>query len=139
MNTTTETKQNFFNLHTSGIGYLNNIREVQPKKGDAFIAVSIAALTGDANEPEYRYFDCKVCGEEAKKLIIRCEEAVNANKKVLISFKLADLWVDTYVSQKDTKTAKKGDVCFQLKARLIKISSVKVDGELKFSDKQIEA
>ena len=38
----------YFNLHTSGIGYLSDIREIKPKKGDAFWACRIAALTGSS-------------------------------------------------------------------------------------------
>ena len=41
-------KPNYFNLHTSGIGYLSDIREIKPKKGDAFWACRIAALTGSS-------------------------------------------------------------------------------------------
>ena len=57
---TTQTQQNstqYFNLHTHGVGYLNDIREVKPKKGNPFWACRIAALVGDTNEPEYRFFD----------------------------------------------------------------------------------
>lgn len=83
--TSTTPKANYFNLHTSGIGYLNNIRKVTPKKGDEFLACRIAALVGESSNPEYRYFDCKVVGDETIKLITRCENAENANKKVLIA------------------------------------------------------
>lgn len=48
-------KPNYFNLHTSGIGYLSDIREIKPKKGDAFWACRIAALTGSSDSPEYRF------------------------------------------------------------------------------------
>ena len=33
---TTSTEKSYFDLHITGLGYLNRIREVKPKKGDAF-------------------------------------------------------------------------------------------------------
>lgn len=133
---TTQSTQttSYFNLHTQGIGYLNNVREVTPKKGKPFLACRIAALTGDAKEPEYRYFDVNVVGEETANLIRRCQNAVNAEKKVLISFVIADLWVDTFTYTTESRYHKKGDVGTMLKGRLIRIKSVKVDGELKYSE-----
>lgn len=134
MTTQTSTQKSYFNLHTTGIGYLNDIRTVKPKKGDEFVACRIAALTGSSDAPEYRYFDVNVVGAEAEKLIIRCEEAVNANKKVLISFVVSDLWVDTFTYTADSKYHKKGDTGVTLKGRLIRIKMVKVDGELKYQE-----
>ncbi|WP_082987576.1 STY4534 family ICE replication protein [Gallibacterium genomosp. 3] len=122
----------YFNLHTTGIGYLNNIREVQPKKGKPFLACRIAALTGDSTAPEYRYFDTNVVGKDAEKLIRRCKNAVEEGRKVLISFVLADLWTDTYIVAKDSKFHKKGDAATSLKARLIRIKMIKIDGEVKY-------
>ncbi|ERF77897.1 STY4534 family ICE replication protein [Gallibacterium anatis] len=130
---TTQTQQtNFFNLHTSGIGYLNDIREVTPKKGNPFLACRISALTGDSEAPEYRFFDTNVVGKDAEKLIRRCQKAVSEGRKVIISFVLADLWTDTYVVAKDTKYHKKGDTAVSLKARLIRIKMIKIDGEVKY-------
>ena len=31
---TTSTEKSYFDLHITGLGYLNRIREVKPKKGD---------------------------------------------------------------------------------------------------------
>lgn len=130
MSKSTQTQQSaFFNLHTTGIGYLSNIREVQPKKGNAFLSCNISALTGDVSEPEYRFFNVNVAGEQNEKLIRRCQQAVNAKKKVLISFTLGDLWTDHFVYDKDTQYHKKGDIGVTLKARLINIKSITIDGE----------
>ena len=134
---TTQTQQNstqYFNLHTHGVGYLNDIREVKPKKGNPFWACRIAALVGDTNEPEYRFFDCNIVGAEAEKLIRRCSDAVETEKKVLISFVLSDLWTDTYTVSKDTKYHKKGDTAVTLKSRLIRVKMIKSDGELRYQE-----
>ncbi len=48
---TTSTEKSYFDLHITGLGYLNRIREVKPKKGDAFLACDIAALNGKLDIP----------------------------------------------------------------------------------------
>lgn len=128
-----KTQQNgYFNLHTSGIAYLSDIREVTPKKGNPFLACRIAALVGESSSPEYRYFDVNVVGEANEKLIRKCQQAVTDKRKVLISFVMADMWLDTFTYSADTKNHKKGETGFSLKGRLINIKMIKVDGELKY-------
>jgi Protein of unknown function (DUF3577) len=124
---TTPNDKSFFDLHITGIGYLNRIREVKPKKGDAFLACDIAALNGPSDDPEYRRFDVRVSGSEAQHLIRRCEEAVKAERKVLIGFRLGDLWTDIFTYTKGKRTGEQG---VSLKARLLFVSWIKVDGQL---------
>ncbi|KVD85150.1 hypothetical protein WS62_19635 [Burkholderia sp. ABCPW 14] len=114
-------------MHVTGLGYVNRIREVKPRKGDAFLACDIAALNGPSNEPEYRYFDVRVSGADAQHLIRRCEEAVKAERKVLIGFRLGDLWPDLFTYTKGKNQGKPG---VSLKARLLFVSWIKVDGQL---------
>jgi len=92
----TSNDKSYFDLHITGIGYLDRIREVNPKKGDPFLACNIAALNGPSDDPEYRRFDVRVSGSQAQHLIRRCEEAVKAERKVLIGFRLGDLWTDIF-------------------------------------------
>jgi hypothetical protein len=122
---TNDTK--YFDLHTSGIGYLNRIREVSVRKGNPFMAVTVAALHGAADEVEYTYIDCKVAGGEAEKLIRRCQQAEGAKKKVLAAFRIGDLWVDTFTYEKGEK---KGQPGASLKGRLLFLSWIRIDGEL---------
>lgn len=129
---TSETK--FFDLHTTGIGYLNRIREVKPRgKGKPFMAVAIAALHGSADEVEYSYIDCNVVGTDAEKLIRRCQEAVDTGKKVLAGFRIGDIWADAFTYEKGDK---KGQPGASLKGRLLFISWIKVDGETVYEAKQ---
>lgn len=125
----------YFNLHTHGIGYVNDIRTIQPKRGNEFVACRIAALVGDSDDLEYRYFDMNVVGREAEHLIKRCKDAVDQHKKVLIAFVMADLWIDTFTYSTDSKYHKKGDTGVSLKGRLIRVKSIKVDNELKYLEK----
>lgn len=114
--TTSSANKSYFDLHITGIGYLNRVREVQPRKGDSFLACDIAALTGPSNAAEYRRFDVKVCGRDAQHLIRKCEQAVKAERKVLIGFRLGDLWTDIFTYTKGKNVGKPG---VSLKARLL--------------------
>ncbi|HRJ52199.1 MAG TPA: STY4534 family ICE replication protein [Candidatus Thiothrix moscowensis] len=117
----TATTAQYFNLHTSGVGYLSRVREVKPKKGAAFLACKVSALCGPSDAVEYRPFDCRVSGAEAEKLVRRCIDAVEAEKKVLVGFNIGDIYPDLYESNGETKVMMKG--------RLLRIDWIKVDGQ----------
>ena len=124
---TTSSEKTFFDLHITGLGYLNRIREVKPKKGDPFLACDIAALNGPSDDVSYVRFDTRVSGSEAQHLVRRCIEAVEAEKKVMIGFRLSDLWADTFTYSKGKRAGEQG---VSFKARLLFISWIKVDGAL---------
>lgn len=126
---TTSTEKSFFDLHITGLGYLNRIREVKPKKGEPFLACDIAALNGPSNDVSYVRFDTRVSGTDAQHLIHRCIDAVEAEKKVMIGFRLGDLWTDTFTYSKGKRAGEQG---VSLKARLLFVSWIKVDGVLKY-------
>jgi hypothetical protein len=119
---TSNTSVKYFNLHTAGIGYVSRIREVPVKRGAPFLACNISALHGAADAVEYTKFDCRVSGGEAEKLIRRCMDAVAEEKKVLVGFNLGDLYPDLY-------TKADGSPAVSLKARLLRIDWIKVDGQ----------
>jgi hypothetical protein len=118
--------KSYFDLHIIGLGYLNRVREVKPRKGDPFLACDIAALTGPKDGPEYRRFDVRVSGSDAQHLIRRCEQAVKAERKVLIGFRLGDPWTDIFTYTRGKNAGKQG---VSLKARLLFVSWIKIDGE----------
>jgi hypothetical protein len=124
---TSSTDKSYFDLHITGLGYLNRIREVKPKKGDAFLACDIAALNGPSDDVSYVRFDTRVSGSEAQHLVRRCIEAVDAEKKVMIGFRLGDLWADTFTYSKGKRAGEQG---VSFKARLLFLSWIKVDGKL---------
>ncbi|OUE53914.1 hypothetical protein AZ003_002821 [Citrobacter freundii] len=120
-------EKTYFNLNTSGLGYVNRVRTVTPKRGAPFLCCDIAALCGAADAVEYVRFDCKVTGSEARKLIARYEQAVSEKRKVLIHFRLGDLYVDMFTYSKGER---KGETGVSLKARLLYIGFIKIDGEV---------
>lgn len=113
-------------LITHGIGYLNRPKDVTPKDGDPFLACSIGALAGPVDNPDYRYIETIVSNMDAQHLVRRCIQAVEAEKKVLIAFKLNDMRADPYLR---TKGEKAGEAAATLESKLIHIGLVKVDGE----------
>ena len=119
----------YFNLHTVGIGYLNRVREVQVRRGQPFMACDIAALHGATDAVEYTRFDCKVAGGEADRLIRLYMDAVKAEKKVLLSFRIGDLWIDPFLYEKGDKQGQPGA---SLKGRLLFIDWIKVNGSLEY-------
>jgi hypothetical protein len=129
-------EKTYFDLHISGIGYLNRIREVKPKKGDPFLACDIHALNGASDDVSYVRFDCRVSGSEAQHLVNRCKEADDAKKKILIGFKLGDLWTDIFTY---TKGERAGEQAVSLKARLLFISWIKIDGKPVYKAEKPEA
>ncbi|AWX14703.1 hypothetical protein CEP48_00195 [Mergibacter septicus] len=133
---TAQTQQKtYFNLHTTGIGYLSNIREVKPKKGAAFWACDISALSGSSDDVQYTKFSCNVIGKDASSLVRRCIDASERGSKILISFTLSDLWYDTFTYSKGEKA---GQVGVMLKARLINIKMIKIDGKVVYKSQSTQ-
>lgn len=89
----------YFNLYTSGLGYLNRIREVTPKKANRSCAATLPHCGRSQQRGAHR-FDCRVSGKEAQKLVRRCIDACEQKRKVLIQFRLGDLYADTFVYSK---------------------------------------
>ena len=117
----------YFDLHITGLGYLNRIREVKLKKGESFLACDIAALNGPTDCAEYRRFDVRVTGEDAQVLVRRCAKAVELDRKVLVGFRLGDPWVDTFTYSKGIN---QGQLGVSFKARLLLLNWIKIDGVL---------
>ncbi|MBN9425344.1 MAG: DUF3577 domain-containing protein [Burkholderiales bacterium] len=119
MNTTSNEKS-YFDLHTAGLGYIQRAREVPVRGGrraQPFLACTIAALVGPAKDPIYRYFDVKVSGAEAKKLVQRYIGVDDPRQRPLVRFRLGDLWADAYIRDKGEN---QGKAAASLKARLLK-------------------
>lgn len=119
-----ETK--YFDLYTTGIGYLSRVREITNTKGNPFLSITLAALRGNADDAQYTHFDCVVSGQQAKDLVRQLQPAVDGDCKVLVGFLLNDLYGQPFVFQNGDKA---GDAGVNLKARLLRIEWAKVDGK----------
>ena len=119
-------QQSYFNLHVEGVGYLNRVRTVKPKKGQEFLACSIAAMRGSSDAVEYTKFDCTVSGADAKKVIRQLESDVNAERAVIIGFRIADIYPETFTFEKGITV---GQLGVSIKGRLLRVKFAKVNGE----------
>lgn len=124
--TDTTSDRNYFDLHILGIGYLHRVREITPKRGEPFLAVEVSALHGAAGQVEYTRFDCKVSGREAQRIVRQLLPDIEAERRVLVGFKLSDLYAETFTYQNGEKQGQTG---VSLKARLLRIDWAKVEGE----------
>ena len=81
----------YFNLYTSGLGYLNRIREVTPKKANRSCVCDIAALRGEASNAEHTG---STAASAVRKRRNWCTaiDACEQRRKVLIQFRLGDLY-----------------------------------------------
>jgi hypothetical protein len=119
----------YFDLETTGLGYLNRAREI-PTRGEPFLAVDIAALHGAKSNVEYTRFDCIVRGAKAINIVKNLMPDIEADKAVLVGFKIGDLYPDTFTYTHGEKAGRMG---VSLKARLLQIRWAKVDGEFVYS------
>jgi len=116
----------YFNLHVEGVGYLNRVRTIKPKKGQEFLACTVAALRGSDSDVSYTKFDCRVSGADAQEVVKRLEADVTAEKAVIIGFRIADIYPEMFTFEKGDK---KGQPGVAIKGRLLRIKFAKVNGE----------
>jgi hypothetical protein len=141
-----DSNEKYFDLRINGIGYLNRARKVTPKRADAFLAVDVTALHGSADDIQKIRFDCRVVGEAAKEVVERLMPQINdqgrlasdgttLRHKVLAGFRLGDLYAEPFTYQKGKR---EGEIGVSLKARLLRVDWVKVDGNIAYQTKTVE-
>jgi hypothetical protein len=118
-------QSSYFNLHVEGVGYLNRVRTVKPKKGQPFLACTVSAMRGSTEDIAYTKFDCRVSGTEAQQLVKRLEADVAAEKSVIVGFRIADIYPETFTYEKGERQGQTGIV---IKGRLLRIKFAKVNG-----------
>lgn len=116
-----------FNLIMEGVGYLNRVRQVEVRKGPAYLACTVNALMGTADSVEYLSIDLKVVGKQAIQVVEQLVKDVEARRKVLIGFRASDPKPDFY--EFEDKTTKQPVQREGLKARLLQVTFAKVDGQ----------
>ncbi|MEQ1969574.1 STY4534 family ICE replication protein [Xenorhabdus nematophila] len=125
----------YFNLHINGIGYLSNIRHINGLNGP-FLSVVINALSGPTDSPVYVRFDATVAGENAIKLINRCQKAVDDDKKVLIGFVLSNPSTEIFTLSSGEHA---GEQRVSLRARLINIDWIKIGKETVYKAEKLQS
>lgn len=122
-----QTQAQAFDLIIEGVGYLNRVRTITPKKGPAYLACTINALKGTSDNVEYVSIDTIVVGKIARQAITLLTEDVLAKRKVLIGFRAGDPTPDfyEYPDRNNNGEVKTGS---GLKARLLQVTFAKVNG-----------
>ena len=124
--TQASSQPSYFNLHVEGVGYLNRVRTIKPKKGQEFLACTVAALRGSDSDVSYTKFDCRVSGADAQAIVKRLEDDVAAEKAVIIGFRIADIYPELFTFEKGDR---KGQPGVSIKGRLLRIKFAKVNGK----------
>lgn len=122
-------ESSYFNLHVEGVGYLNRVRTVTPKskkKGQEFLACTVSAMRGSTDDVGYTKFDCRVSGSDAQAVVRRLEADVTAQKKVIIGFRIADIYPEIFTYENGERQGQSG---VSIKGRLLRVKFAKVDGE----------
>ena len=131
-----------FDLHVSGIWYLNRVRWVEPssrnggRKAERFLACSVSALHGPVESPSSTYLDLRVSGGEAIEMVDSLKADVDARKKVFISFRVGDIYPHVYDRKvRDEKGHETGEWETKaiIKGRLLLINSITIDGQRVFT------
>ncbi len=126
----------YFDLFTTGVGYLNRVTEVTMDEGMPFLTVSIAALRGRAGNVKKTYFDAKVSGTQAHEWVRILADDVAQNRNVLIRFRLSDLEGVPYTAKKETDNP---ETRVSLRTRLIGVDWARVDGQVIEPERQVAA
>jgi len=150
MNTATQTngsqtEDKYFDLHTSGLAYAYDFREVSPRGGrrfTPFCAVRLSALRGKAGAVEYTPYDAKVVSKKVCELLREHVDAINdRNTKVLVHFKIGDEYPEIYwVDEKaeDGRVTGRKVPRVSMKARLINVYKLIINGHVVYERKNEE-
>lgn len=114
----------YFNLHTKGLCYVNRFRAVSTRK-DTFYSVTLGFLRGHVDEVEKTYIDCVIRNDDALEILTQYQDAINGDSKVMAVAIVGDIFAQTY-KKKD------GSLAAGIKGRLIGLNQLKVDGDVVF-------
>ena len=115
--------------HTTGMGYLNRARTVNPAQGQPYESVSLTGLGGRVDNPSYTFYDCtSVLGKALEKYLLLKDDINDDNRKVMICFKVSDGRPDSYVTiDKQTGQDVRRHV---IKCKLLDITWASIDGQV---------
>ncbi len=125
----------YFDLTTTGVGFINRFRLNKPTNGHPYYSVTIAALRGKLNDEgksQKTYIDCNIVGDAtvmAKQLAVHFER--NADASVMVRFVAGDLEQRKFEYKSGER---KGQTGYALKARLFDIKWFKIDGNTFYSE-----
>lgn len=129
MSTQQSTLVKYFDLHTTGYGWLKRVRTVRPtgKKAQPYLACSISAIRHQADgTTKYTNFDLIVAGADAKAVVENLKQHVDASRHVLVGFRIGDIVPESFTYSSGSRA---GEVGVSVKGRLLKLFFAKVEGK----------
>jgi len=118
-----------YEVTTRGIGYLNSVYVKRTENGD-IITCRLVALAGSADDVSKVLFDVTVVGEEATRLVLQYQKAINGDASVLVGFSLTNLSGITRFARTGEHA---GEIGHSIASELTKLSFIKVNGERVYS------
>ncbi|AHF02280.1 hypothetical protein THIAE_06020 [Thiomicrospira aerophila AL3] len=119
-----QNSNDYFNLHTKGLCYVNRFRAVSTRK-DTFYSVTLGFLRGHVDEVETTYIDCVIRNDDVLEILTQYQDAINGDSKVMAVAIVGDIFAQTY-KKRD------GSLAAGIKGRLIGLNQLKVDGDVVF-------
>lgn len=89
----------YFNTHTEGFGYLNGLKEIQPKPGQnfkPFWSSTLTLLEGNPQSPKKKYFNVTIAAEKVVELLQQYQQQLNSDVPVFANVRLADVDAEPY-------------------------------------------
>jgi hypothetical protein len=83
-------------------------------------------MRGNVDDLSYTKFDCRVSGADARTIVRQLEADVDAERTVMVGFRIADIYAESFVFEKGEK---KGQTGVSIKGRLLRIRFARVNGE----------
>ncbi len=133
-NSTQSSNVKTYDIHTTGFGFVNRIREVFPDNGKPYLACDLALREGVAKDGNYdnintTYFNANIVGTKAIELIrehCTVNGKVVAPQQAVASVLIAGITPNTFVFKKGERLGQTG---VSLKTRLLKITYLKINGQ----------
>ena len=122
----------YFDLTTRGLGFVSEIRHINPENGTPFTSLNLSALRGKAGEAQYTHFQVIPAGDEVNEVVRLMKPYVDGKRKVLISFDLGNVRGQAFLYKDGPREGEPGA---SLRARLIRVNWVKVDGNVVYNRK----
>ena len=125
---TQTTLPSYFDFIAKGLAYINRFRVVEPDEGDSYAAVTLNVLHGKSNKVRYSPVDCIVNGSEAKELLQKYQTEINSDTtKVFACICIGDMTSKLYKPSSGTYAGQPRPI---IKARLLKVTNLSINGEL---------
>jgi hypothetical protein len=131
---TQNTQAQYINFHAEGVAYVNRFRENETRNGDTFCSVTLGFLHGQVGQvgskimkPSVTYIDCNIRNAEICELFKQHKNAINGEVKVTAVAKISDIYAaDPF----ETTVKGKKQMVSAIKARLIGLKQLKIDGRV---------